>query len=144
MGTVVSLEPHRLKKEWEEEKKLLQELRVEEIKSTAENIFVPVFNRFHFPYSFLEEACMDLALEAFLSGGKFSKYVENGELAFRFKMQAVLAISSITTELYEFMSGWVEEPAAQRSDLKEIVECFVTYWWKRGLEAGTKRHLLRL
>ncbi|SDI07779.1 Protein of unknown function [Alteribacillus persepolensis] len=144
MGIVVSLEPHRVKKEWQEEKKLLQYLRVEEIQVTAEKMFVPVFSQFHFPYSFLEEACLDMALEAFLSGGKFSRYVENGELEFRFKMQAVLAINKITTELHDFMSGWVEEPAAKRSDLKDIVEVFITYWWKRGLQAGTQRSLLRL
>ncbi|RSL28937.1 DUF2521 family protein [Salibacterium salarium] len=144
MGIVISLEPHRIKKEWLEEKKLLQNVQVKEIQATAEKVFVPVFKYFNFPYSFLEEACMDLALEAFLSGGKFSRYVENGALVFKFQVQAALEIGRISKELHEFMKSWVDDdPACESPEVKEAVESYIAFWWKRGLEAGTKRQLLR-
>ena len=142
MGTVVALEPHRMKKEWEEEKKLLKEINVQELQMSAKKIFVPVLDTFHFSYSFLEEACMDLALEAFLSGGKFSKYVEDNTLPFRYKIQAAVFIKNIANELYTFMSGWVEEPTINEEQLRSAVEEFVTFWWHKGLEAGTKRRRL--
>ncbi|MGY4691785.1 DUF2521 family protein [Salibacterium sp. K-3] len=143
MGVVISLEPHRIKKEWREEKRLLQDLQVQEIKETAEKVFIPVFDHFQFSYSFLEEACMDLALEAFLSGGKYSRYVEDRALPFKFQVQAAAAIGLIASELYEFMVCWVEEdPDDEQPVMKEAVESFITYWWKRGLEAGVRRKLL--
>ncbi|MFZ4454432.1 DUF2521 family protein [Salibacterium aidingense] len=144
MGVVISLEPHRIKREWEQEKKLLQDIQVQEVQATAKKVFIPVFEYFQFPYSFLEEACMDLALEAFLSGGKFSRYVEDRALPFKFQVQAAATIGLIAKELHEFIKSWVDEdPACDRAEMKEAVESFITYWWKRGLEAGTRRQLLR-
>ncbi|WP_240377753.1 DUF2521 family protein [Bacillus piscicola] len=144
MGVVVALEPHRIKREWEEEKKLLGEISVNDIQLTAKEIFTPVFTTFHFSYSFLEEACMDLALEAFLSGGKFSKFVENNSLPFRYKLRAVVIIGGIASELYTFISGWVEGPQAGDEEIKGAVEEYITFWWKKGLEAGYRRKRLGL
>ncbi|MFD2707261.1 DUF2521 family protein [Salibacterium lacus] len=140
MGIVISLEPHRIQKEWKEEKRLLQDLDAQEVKATAEKVFTPVFHRFEFSYSFLEEACMDLALEAFLSGGKFSRYVENRALPFTFQLQAAAAAGGIAEELYEFMQCWVEDdPGCYYKEMKEAVDSFIMYWWKRGLETGVRK-----
>ncbi|SFQ18973.1 DUF2521 family protein [Salibacterium halotolerans] len=143
MGIVISLEPHRIKKEWKEEKRLLQDLDVQEVKSTAEKVFTPVFHRFQFPYTFLEEACVDLALESFLSGGKYSRYVEGRALPFTFQVQAAAAVGEIAGELYEFMQCWVEDdPGCYLKEMKEAVDSFIVYWWKRGLETGVRRQPL--
>ncbi|MFB5664129.1 DUF2521 family protein [Alteribacillus sp. HJP-4] len=144
MGIVISMEPRRLKKEWEQEKKLLQNLKVSEMQQSAQKSFSHLFQRFHFPNSFLEEACLDMALDAFLDGGKHHRYMENGVLPFRFKLQAAFKIGNLAKELTSFMFDWVEDSSPQRKLIQEAAEGFITDWWKKGLETGFKRQRLRL
>ncbi|MDA3130474.1 DUF2521 family protein [Aliibacillus thermotolerans] len=144
MGTVISLEPHRLRKQWEEEKRLLTSVPVEELKANAEMMFAPLFNNFVFCDSFLEEACLEFALEAFIAGGKCSKYEQNGEIPFRFKLHTVVEVSLLASELYTYMTHFSKSFGATDEELKEAVEWYMTLWMEEGLQAGLQRKRLRL
>lgn len=144
MGTVISLEPHRRRKQWEEEKRLLSALPLEQLEASAEMMFAPLFNNFVFTDSFMEAACLEFGLEAFLTGGKSSKYERDGEIPFRFKLQTVVEVSLLASELYTYMSRYANTFRAKEHELKEAVEMFMSLWMEEGFQAGLQRKRLRL
>ena len=135
MGTVISLEPHRLRKQWEEEKRFLSALPLEQLEASAEMMFAPLFNNFVFT---------DSLMEAFIAGGKCSKYEQNGEIPFRFKLHTVVEVSLLASELYTYMTHFSKSFGATDEELKEAVEWYMTLWMEEGLQAGLQRKRLRL
>ncbi|WP_157843073.1 DUF2521 family protein [Bacillus sp. FJAT-44742] len=143
-NTIVSLNERRRKKEWDFEKKILRTLSIKDIQSISETFFIPVFPNFHFQYSFMEDACVDLAIDSFLLGAKYSRLGVRGEDDISIKERANREVKFLVKELYNFMYGWVHDPQAKEEKMFEAVDGFVVHWWEKGFETGKTRLLLRL
>lgn len=93
----------------------------------------------------IEEACYDLALEAYLLGAKFSKFGYYGENMEEVRMRCYHEERHLIDTLYNFLLYWgSEEEGALSESLYYMCEQYVYVWWRDGYEAGERRHKLRL
>jgi hypothetical protein len=93
----------------------------------------------------VEEACYDVALEAFLLGAKFSKFGYYGETVEDVRQRCFLEEKHLIDTLYNFLLYWGngEEGVASES-LYYMCEQYIHVWWREGFEKGERRYKLRL
>ncbi|WP_160112529.1 DUF2521 family protein [Salicibibacter kimchii] len=143
MGSVVSFQEHKRLKDWEVEKKLLQTLSMEDMVYASEKHLIPACGDFQFRHSFLEEICMDVAIETFISSAKrgmiearTGKAQDNPADEEQVKQRA--------TELKAFMVDWIQDEHINRGQIANGAEAYVQHWWQVGLKTGKDRAQLRL
>lgn len=93
----------------------------------------------------IEEACYDVAIEAYLLGAHYSRFGLHGEQQVHVKQRCESELQHFTDTLYNFFLYWGhgEEGTASES-LYYICEEYVNSWWSEGFHKGQKRHKLRL
>ncbi len=93
-----------------------------------------------------DEACFDVAIEAYLLGGKLSKFGYTGEPADLVKNRCEEELKHFIDTLYNFWLYWSEMGVSNQVDESFYFCCehFVETWWSEGYEKGIKRHKLRL
>lgn len=93
----------------------------------------------------IEEACYDVAIEAYLLGAHYSRFGLCGEQQAHVMQRCESELRHFTDTLYNFFLYWGhgEEGAASES-LYYICEEYVNSWWSEGFHKGQKRHKLRL
>jgi hypothetical protein len=93
----------------------------------------------------IEEACYDVALEAFLLGAKFSKFGFHGEGMEEVRKRCYFEEKHLIDTLYNFLLYWGNgEEGTQSESLYYMCEQYVNVWWREGFEKGERRHKLRL
>ncbi|GAK13793.1 DUF2521 family protein [Geomicrobium sp. JCM 19039] len=110
MGAVVSFQEEKRARDWETEKSLLHTLSMEDMVAATEKYLVPISRTFRFRHSFLEEVCMDLAIETFLYSGKrgmtearLGKAVPHEDAHLQNRMM----------ELNLFISDWIQDQTVE-------------------------------
>ncbi|CAM3931097.1 YbaK family protein [Mesobacillus zeae] len=93
----------------------------------------------------IEEACYDVAIEAFLLGARYSKFGYHGEALESARLRCSEDEQHLTDTLYNFFLFWgngEEGPAAE--SLYVLCEKYVDAWWRDGFTRGEKRYKMRL
>ncbi len=93
----------------------------------------------------IEEACYDVALEAYLLGAKFSKFAFYGESIEDIKKRCSFEERHLIDTLYNFLLYWGnEEEGIYSESLYYMCEQYIETWWREGFEKGERRRKLRL
>ncbi|QDI91472.1 DUF2521 family protein [Salicibibacter halophilus] len=143
MGSVVSFQEHKRLKDWEVEKKLLHTLSMEDMVYASEKHLIPACGDFQFRHSFLEEICMDVAIETFIFSAKrgmsmarTGKQPDKAADEEQMKQRA--------SELKTFMIDWIQDEHMNRGQIANGAEAYVQHWWQVGFKTGENRGQLRL
>jgi hypothetical protein len=93
----------------------------------------------------IEEACYDVALEAFLLGAKFSKFGYYGEDFECVRKRCYKEEKHLIDTLYNFLLYWGNgEEGTMSESLYYLCEQYIHVWLSEGFEKGQRRHKLRL
>jgi hypothetical protein len=93
----------------------------------------------------IEEACYDVALEAYLLGAKFSKFGYYGEGIEEVRDRCYFEEKHLIDTLYNFLLYWGNgEEGTMSESLYYMCEQYINVWWREGFEKGERRHKLRL
>jgi hypothetical protein len=93
----------------------------------------------------IEEACYDVALEAYLLGAKFSKFGYYGEGIEEVRNRCYFEEKHLIDTLYNFLLYWGNgEEGTMSESLYYMCEQYINVWWREGFEKGERRHKLRL
>lgn len=93
----------------------------------------------------IEEACYDVALEAYLLGAKFSKFGLYGENIEDIKKRCYYEEKHLIDTLYNFLLYWgTSEEGTLSESLYYMCEQYVQIWWREGFDKGERRRKLRL
>lgn len=93
----------------------------------------------------IEEACYDVAIEAFLLGARMSRFGYYGETIDSVQQRCEQDVKHLSDTLYNFLLYWGHgEEATLSESLFYICEQYVHSWWGEGFHKGERRHKLRL
>jgi hypothetical protein len=93
----------------------------------------------------IEEACYDVALEAYLLGAKFSKFGYYGEGIEEVRKRCYFEEKHLIDTLYNFLLYWGNgEEGTMSESLYYMCEQYINTWWLEGFDKGERRHKLRL
>ncbi|WP_110113924.1 DUF2521 family protein [Bacillus sp. CGMCC 1.16541] len=146
MNVIMSLKEKRLEKQMVYERKMLRELSVDTLRDRIETYFEPLFIRKDYITSSIEEGCMDIAIESYLLGARFSRFGYYGEPENDVKVRCALEEKMLIDALYDYLNFWSplgEEDLYQES-IYYICEQYVHDCWTDGFQKGEKRYRLRL
>jgi len=138
-------EKHR-EKQIKYERSVLKDLSIKMLKERVQQYFGSTRITSNFIMNTgIEEACYDVALEAYLLGAKFSKFGYHGEDLEEVRMRCFKEEKHLIDTLYNFLLYWGHgEEGAMSESLYYLSEQYVHVWWREGYEKGQMRHKLRL
>ncbi|MBS4197959.1 DUF2521 family protein [Lederbergia citri] len=145
MNVMTNFEERKREKQLTIERKLLRDLSIEELKKSL----IIHFNALRIGVGPLdegvEEACFDVAIEAYLNGGEFSRFTIHGETMEMAKKRCHQDITHFIDTLYYFWLYWdYGKKMISDEDIFLACEHFVYYWWVNGYRKGERRYKLRL
>lgn len=93
----------------------------------------------------IEEACYDVAVEAYLLGAHFSRFGYYGESAEDARKRCSREEKHLVDTIYNFLLYWGQGTEGVYSEsLYYLCEKYVESWWLEGFRNGERRHKLRL
>ncbi|GIN59027.1 DUF2521 family protein [Lederbergia ruris] len=144
MNNIASFSEKRREKQLTYERKLLRNLSIDELRKSVlhhmRTIGVGIFGE-----NSLEEACFDIAIEAYLNGGEYSRFVLYGETLEMIRERCYEDRAHYMNTLYNFWLYWdYGQKLIEEKSTYEACEQFVNNWWSRGFQNGEQRYKLRL
>lgn len=146
MNVITTFKEKRRDKQIKYERSVLKELSVKTLKERVQQYF----GSSNIASSFImntgiEEACYDVALEAYLLGAKFSKFGYYGESLEEARKRCYREEKHLIDTLYNFLLYWGSgSEGAMSESLYYSCEAYIDVWWREGFEKGQRRHKLRL
>ena len=146
MNVITTFKEKRKEKQIKYERKMLRELSLEELKKNVVDSFSSFFRMDSILGSAIEEGCIDVAIESYLLGAKYSKFGYYGESVEEVRMRCYRFEKNLIDALYEFICYWghIGDQGFVNESLYYACEHYVTYWWTEGFQKGEKRHRLKL
>ncbi|MCQ6281400.1 YbaK family protein [Bacillus sp. EB600] len=146
MNVITTFKDKQREKQIKYERSVLKELSINKLKERVKHYFGStriasslIMN------TGIEEACYDVALEAFLLGAKFSKFGYYGENMEDVKKRCHFEEKHLIDTLYNFLLYWGNgEEGTLSESLFYMCEQYIHIWWREGFEKGERRHKLRL
>lgn len=146
LTVITTFEDKRREKQLKYEKSVLKEISVKNLKEKVKHYFGSsrlvsglLMN------SGIEEACYDVAIEAYLLGAHYSHFGRNGEPIEKVQERCAKEKNHFTDTLYNFLLYWSQgEEGVLSESLYYICEEYVNSWWMEGFINGQRRHKLRL
>jgi hypothetical protein len=143
---ITTFKEKRREKQIKYERSILKELSINTLKERVRQYFGStriassmVMN------SGIEEACYDVALEAYLLGAKFSKFGYYGEDMETVRARCFREEKHLADTLFNFLLYWGNgDEGVMSESLYYLCEQYVHVWWREGFEKGQRRHKLRL
>ncbi len=147
MNVITTFTSKRREKQLKTERKLLREISLKMLQESV---------RKHFGYLRIQggeqmqqgfdEACYDVAIEAYLLGGKISKFGYSGEPLEFVQKRCEDELKHYVDTIYNFWLYWSEIGVSEGVDDSFYYSCehFIMTWWSEGYENGLKRHKLRM
>lgn len=146
MNVITTFKEKRREKQIKYERSVLKDLSLTMLKERVKHYFGSMRIASSFIMnSGIEEACYDLALEAYLLGAKYSKFGYYGEKIEEARQRCFQEEKHLIDTLYNFLLYWGNDEEGSLSEaLYYHCEQYVYVWWKDGFEKGERRHKLRL
>ena len=146
MTVITTFKEKRREKQIKYERSVLRDLSINTLKERVKQYFGSTNLAQSFVMNTgIEEACYDVALEAFLLGAKFSKFGYRGENAEDVRKRCFREEKHLIDTLYNFLLYWGNGQEGTMSEsLYYLCEQYIFAWWKEGFEKGQRRHKLRL
>lgn len=146
MNVITSLKDKRREKQIKYERSVLKDLSIKMLKERVQQYFGSTRIASSFIMNTgIEEACYDVALEAYLLGAKFSKFGYHGENLEEVRTRCFKEEKHLIDTLYNFLLYWGNgDEGAMSESLYYLSEQYVHVWWREGYEKGQMRHKLRL
>ncbi|WP_059174160.1 DUF2521 family protein [Bacillus sp. FJAT-27445] len=146
MNVILTFNEKRREKQIKYERSVLKEISINELKKRVQEHFGSTrLQNGLFQNSGIQEACYDVALEAYLLGANFSKFGSSGE-----KVELTLGRcepeeTHLIDTLFNFLLYWGGgEEGFYSESLYFNCEQYVRKWWFDGYEKGQRRFKLRL
>lgn len=145
MAVITSFDIKKREKQIKYERAVLKEISIKELKEKVARYF----GSSNLTSSVLmnegiEEACYDVAIEAFLLGANYSKFSEYGEDIQVIKNRCREEDKHLKETLFHFLLYWGSEEGNRNESLLYLCEQFVDEWWLEGFTKANKRRKLRL
>jgi hypothetical protein len=146
MNVVTTFNEKKREKQIKYERSLLRELSINKLKASVKECFGSsrlatnlLMN------SGIEEACFDVAIEAYLLGGRYSRFGYFGESLEMARDRCKEEEKHLYDTLYNFFLFWGhgDEGIAGES-LYYLCERYVGIWWNEGFKTGEKKHKLKM
>lgn len=146
MNVVTTFKEKKREKQIKYERSLLRELSIQRLHARVKECFGSsrlanglIMN------AGIEEACFDVAIEAYLLGGRFSRFGYYGESQEMARERCNQEERHLIDTLYNFFLFWGngDEGAAGES-LYFLCEQYVGGWWQEGFKKGEMKHKLRM
>ncbi|MBL4954600.1 YbaK family protein [Neobacillus sp. OS1-32] len=146
MTVITTFKEKRLEKQMKYERSVLRELSIQSLKTRVQQLFGSMRLTSNLIMNAgVEEACYDIALEAYLLGAKFSKFGYYGEEIEKVRLRCFQEEKHLIDTLYNFLLYWGSgQEGAMSEALYYQCEQYVHIWWQEGFEKGKMRHKLRL
>lgn len=146
MNVITTFVDKKREKQMKYERNLLRDLSIQMLKKSVQK---------HFGSSRLtenlvmktgiEEACYDIAIEAYLLGARMSRFGFLGETVNSVQMRCEQEMKHLSDTFYNFLLYWGHGDEGTLSEsLVYMCEQFVSSWWSEGYHKGERRHKLRL
>lgn len=144
MTVITTFFEKQRKKQWMFERKVLRKLSLVEIRSNARNHFEGLFSPQLVNHPFIEDFCIDLAIDAYLVGAEYSRFGYYGETIVQVRNRCSKKIKEITDKLMEFLQLYSEGNDLLMQSMYISSQIFIDHWWEQGFKEGEKRYRLRL
>ena len=144
LNVVTNFYERKQKKQLQFERGMLKELNLSKIEKDVRKQFSPFFYSSLLFQEDMEEVCVDMAIEAYLSGGSYSKFRYYGETAYEVRARSSHDRRLLALTLYDDWIFWLNGAERLAESLYGTCETFVDQWWREGLNKGEKRLRLRL
>ncbi|MEH7124733.1 YbaK family protein [Bacillus sp. JJ1532] len=146
MNVITTFVEKKREKQIKYEKSVLREISIKALKEKVQQHFGSSrFMNGLLMNNGIEEACYDVAIEAYLLGAHFSRFGYYGESAEDVRFRCRQEEKHLVDTLYHFLLYWGHgEEGVLSESLYYLCEQYVLYWWMEGFDKGEKRHRLRL
>ncbi|CEY71436.1 Protein of uncharacterised function (DUF2521) [Streptococcus pneumoniae] len=93
-----------------------------------------------------EDYCIELGIESYLLGARYSKFGYYGESFFDVKYRALEEEQQLTETLFQFLTSMTMREIKLKDEelLFESCQQFIGLWWQEGYEKGERRYRLKL
>ncbi|KFM99153.1 DUF2521 family protein [Bacillus clarus] len=141
MNVIVSLQEKQKEKQLKYERKMLRELSLKTLRSNIRDAFD--MQELHRQY---EDYCIELGIESYLLGARYSKFGYYGESFFDVKYRALEEEQQLTEMLFHFLASMAMREIESKDEevLYESCQRFISLWWREGYEKGERRYRLKL
>jgi hypothetical protein len=147
LNVITTFDAKRREKQIKHERTLLKEISIKMLQESVKKHFgqMKIQGGVYMQQGF-DEACYDVAIEAYLLGGKISKFGIKGEEMDQVKLRCDEEMKHLIDTLYNFWLYWSELGVSNSIDESFYYSCeyFVENWWTEGYTNGIKRYKLRL
>ena len=146
MTLITTFEDKRREKQLKYEKSVLKEISVKDLKEKVKRLFGSsrILSGL-LARAGIEEACYDMAIEAYLLGAHYSHFGNSGESAVSVQDRCKEERVHFTDTLYHFFLYWAQNDEGMYSEsLYYNCEQYINSWWMEGFRNGQRRHKLRL
>lgn len=146
MGTVINFIQAYRAKTWSFEKKMLKEISLNDLKKNIQSYFIDDLKDLTSNSFYAEQMCLEIAVEAFLLGAKYSRFGYFGEKKEYVTLRAQSETSQLLETLKECLYVGKEENEMTIKERDNNLKCefFIKRWWEEGFDRGAKRLKLRL
>ncbi|WP_416829511.1 DUF2521 family protein [Ectobacillus polymachus] len=139
MTVITTMKQRRNEKQRRFERRILRDLTLPYLRKRVRSTFfpyVPLYNAF-------EEYCMEVAIEAYLLGGKYSKFGYLGESYIDVKHRSQLEEQRLADSLFDFLT-FSPNQIPEHDALYDVCQAYISFWWKEGFDKGERSYKLRL
>ena len=146
MNVITTFKDKQREKQIKYERSVLKDLSINKLKERVKQYFGSSRIASSFVMNTgIEEACYDVALEAYLLGAKFSKFGYYGEGIEEVRKRCYFEEKHLIDTLYNFLLYWGNgEEGTMSESLYYMCEQYINTWWLEGFDKGERRHKLRL
>ncbi|MDQ6595482.1 YbaK family protein [Bacillus salipaludis] len=146
MTVITTFKEKKREKQIKYERSVLKDLSIKTLKERVQHYFGSSRITSSFVmHAGVEEACYDVALEAYLLGAKFSKFGYYGEDIEEVKKRCYKEEKHLIDTLFNFLLYWGNgEEGTMSESLFYLCEQYIHVWWLDGYQKGERRHKLRL
>ncbi len=144
MNVITTFKEKKREKQINYERKMLREISLEKLKESINHNF-GTYLRIKTPFvKAIEEGCMDIAIEAYLLGARYSKFGYYGESIESVKTRSYYDEKYLVDTIFEFITYWTNAEDRVSESLYYTCEHYVDQWWQEGFSKGEKRYRLKL
>ena len=146
MNVITSFVEKRRAKQVKYEKSVLRDISVKTLRERVQHYFGSSrLTQSLLMNTGIEEACYDVAIEAFLLGANLSRFGYYGEQAQQVKLRCRDEEKHLADTLYNFLLYWGNgEEGVMSESLYYLCEQYVDSWWIDGFHKGERRIKLKL